>query len=101
MACRSSRPKFSGSPAAMLNMTTMLPMSSVSWLTPGRYERAHHPSTGLACRLNRTATMISGDSDASGATHWIRMNSSMPRSSPVPTSASTKGSAATRMTAAA
>ena len=44
--------------------------------------------------------MISGDSDASGAIHWIRMNSSMFSASPVSTSASTNGSAAMTITTA-
>ena len=31
------------------------------------------PATGFALRLNSTATMISGDSEARGAIHWMRM----------------------------
>ena len=62
----------------------MLPTNSVSWLT-GDEINVVNPATGFALKLNSTATTISGDSEARGATHWIRRNSSIPKFSPVST----------------
>ena len=90
----------STSPADALNSIAMLPTSRVSWLTPDEIS-AVSPATGFALRVNSTATMISGASEASGAIHCISMNSSIPKSCPISTRLWTKGSAATRMTPAA
>ena len=50
---------------------------------------------------NNIATTTSGASLASGATHWMRTNSEIPKARPVSTSESAKASATTRIAAAA
>tara|TARA_B100001013_G_scaffold192397_1_gene116210 strand:- start:4 stop:312 length:309 start_codon:yes stop_codon:yes gene_type:complete len=62
------RGKLRSSPAERLKIPTMLPTKRVNWLTSAEM-RVVIPATGLALRLNRTAMIISGDSDARGATH--------------------------------
>jgi len=52
-------------------------------------------------KAKRAAMMNSGASEARGASHWTRKNSSIPRMDPVPISPSAKASAESRMVAAA
>jgi hypothetical protein len=51
----------------------------------------------LARSANRIATINSGDSEANGASHWTKTNSSMPKVRPVANNPSAKGSAAIKM----
>src|SRR5581483_5265639 len=57
------------------------------------------PAAAAPRSAKSIATMNSGDSEASGASHWTSRNSSMPSRRPVATRLSANGSAAVKMAA--
>ena len=79
--------------------TGRLPISSVHWLTLALIS-IPSASAALPRKANSSATMNSGASDASGASHCTSRNWSSPSASPLPISASANGSAQARMTSA-
>ena len=72
------------------------PTSNVHWLT---FEDKRVPilAVGGPRSAKRMATMNSGDSEARGASHWIRRNSSIPRCFPLAMRDSANGFAARKI----
>ena len=100
MRCWASIGRPSKVPAEIAKTIGIVPTSSVHWLTL-LDSSVPSESDALSRHANRQATISSGASLASGATHCTRMNGSTPRLSPVCTRPSAKCSAQARMTAAA
>src|SRR4029434_1651830 len=73
-----------------------MPTRRVHWFTLEEI-RVPRLAVAWAPRAKRMATMNSGDSEAKGASHWTKMNSSMPQCRPVSNRASAKGSAAMKI----
>jgi hypothetical protein len=84
------------SPAESAKAAGRAPIRSVHWFT---FEEIIVPMPAAAAprSAKRSATMNSGDSEASGASHCTSRNSSTPYSRPVATRPSAKGSAAVKM----
>src|SRR5678816_415093 len=100
-SCSCLRSRCSALGLPILTEYTMgnVPTSRVHWLT---FEETSAPSPAGASPRNvqMRATMNSGASEASGASHWTSRNSLIPQPFPAATSDSANGSADMKMTQA-
>jgi hypothetical protein len=98
--CSKSKWRASICPAPIEYTSPSVPISSVHWFTFDEMS-VPIPAWALRRKVNRMAMIISGASDARGATHWIRRKVLMPKLSPIWMRPSAKCSATKRMAAAA
>ena len=87
-------------PPEIANASGRAPTRSVHWFTFDEII-VPRPAAAAPFHAKSRATMNSGDSDASGASHCTSRNSSIPYSFPVATKPSAKGSAAVKIAAPA